>query len=75
MILALLKLVLGCLLLFFALQLISNKEASLSQKALGLVLGAFGFIFLFPLILSLTTYTIIAVVVVFIAFIVYKLFV
>lgn len=73
MILALLKLVFGCVLLFCALQLISNKETSLLQKALGLVLGAFGFVFLLPLLLSITVYAIIAIVVVVVAFIAYKL--
>jgi hypothetical protein len=72
MILALLKLILGGVLLFSAIQLLSNKEASTMQKGLGVGMGIFAAILLLPMLLTFTFYAIGVILLVIVGYLIVK---
>ena len=72
MILALLKLILGGILLFSAIQLLSNKEASTMQKGLGVGMGIFAAILLLPMLLTFTFYAIGVIVLAIVGYLIVK---
>ncbi len=72
MILALLKLILGGILLFSAMQLFSNKEASTMQKGFGVGLGIIAIILLLPMLLTFTFYAIGVIVLAIVGYLIVK---
>lgn len=72
MILALFKLILGGILLFSAMQLLSNKEASTMQKGLGIGMVIAAAILLLPMLLTFTFYAIGVIVLVIVGYLIVK---
>lgn len=72
MILALLKFILGIILLFSGMQLFSAKEASTMQKGLGIGLSIVAVILLLPMFLSFTFYAIGVIVLAFVGYLIVK---
>jgi hypothetical protein len=72
MILALLKLILCGVLIFFAIHLLTDKEASTTKKGIGIALAVIAALTLIPMLLTFTIYSIGVIFLAAIAYLIYK---